>query len=232
MTRKLGATTFGDGYSDQRVVPRTGQEVRVLTVNRPLADNFGGCDGIASVHVGVRDTGDVFMVGRTNGMLQLTISWGAGRGGGDAVVDATQGTTFTVAATHALTIDAALVSAIEGLDLNAYVAKRVEVSVHWGTSFNPKPAYCSLPAVTLAAGVASSFYRIPKQARAMMLCSDDHARLAATTAEFSCDSTATSIIYETIDPNANGTPIGHGVEFVRFTSPQTQLVTPKFELYL
>jgi hypothetical protein len=212
--------------------PFEGARKRVLNVRRPLMQQFGGCDGLCSVHVGVRDFEEPLPgPGRRNGMLMLSLSWGAGMGGGDALVDATQGSTFTVGASQAFSIDAFFMSAIVGDPLRAFIDKYVELSAHWGTSQNPIKAFSSLPGVGLVAGVPSAFFRIPSQARSMMAVSDVPAFLAGTVAEFATEPAAGGIIYRTPNP-LQGTPIGHGVEFVRLVSVNPHTVLMKFELWL
>lgn len=224
-------------YSGSQLVPTSGREV-------PLGRWF--CkrnNGLASVHVNVVDDGAFEEVDGANARLTLLVTWKTGMGGGFALVDATRGTQFTIAGADHVDLRAIQESgeAVGGTAvaaaLVAQVAKRVEASVHWGTSFNPKPAYRTLLTQTITAAAATGSHQvIPSQARGMIAWTDVVAAYAGMTARFTRNSIAGGSAANTVAlvpaPFTNGMPIAHGAERVQMGVTVDARVTPCFELWL
>ncbi len=224
-------------YAGGADVLADGKEVTIVEAGHASS---AGCDGLATVHVSCADIdGPIPVAGEEtqNAMVRLTIRWQSGCGGGEFEVDCTQGTMFTVGGSEVIGVTARLVSTIEGVPLVPWAAKRVEANVHWSGSTYGE-AMMSLPSVTLVeiaegSPLASPFQRIPLQAKSMIALGTSPALFPGLTAEFSTsdDVSGTGVKYATLNPNANGTPIVHGVEFVRFRSDAAQTVFGVFELY-
>src|SRR5262249_46616897 len=193
-----------------------------------------GYSGVASVHISSQDVEVNTDSPNTprNGMLLVDVAWQSGIGGGEATVDATQGTFFTIGGFSSIVLTARIVSADEDLPLTEWASKRVEATVNWGGSISPKNALMSLPSFTVNAMGTSGFKRIPSQASSMIALGTPATSYPGLLAQFATRDAADSIKYAVLNPFANGAPIIHGVEFVRFISDQTIRVFPAFELWL
>lgn len=191
------------------------------------------CMGMASVqvHVTNRNENPQLEIG-ANASLVLFVKWQSGASGGEMHVDATRGATFALNGTNSIEIYARYESAVLGQPLVTFCDKFVEANVQWLGSISPKECFRSLPTVGLAPGVPSDWYLIPKMALGMLAFSTTPANYPTLLAEFSTvsNNVTGSLKYATLNPNANGSPIMHGVEFVRFTSPVEMDVFPMFEL--
>lgn len=232
------ASPYEQGVSNSgaAVVTNADQSVSIITLKRPQMVN-AGCEGLASVHVWVGDVGPQLAADETvNSRLQLLVSWQSGNGGGeDVLVDATRGSYFTVGGATALNVSAKFVTTKSGFATVPLIAKRVEVTVHWRTSINPVKAMITLPTIdTPEAGGPGAFMRIPQHAISMIALSPTPLLLPRLQADFAQSAVAGTIRYATLNPNANGTPIVHGVEFVRFDQLDdiTMQVVPTFQLWI
>lgn len=193
-----------------------------------------GFSGLSSVHISTKDVTQISnSQDAPNGQLVIDVSWQSGIGGGEAIgIDATRGTFFTVSGVSALNISARFVSSVAGEPIKLWATKRVEAVINWGTSISPKSAKVTLPSIALDGINGSGFFPIPPQAESVIALTRSPAQLPALEMRFSTDNAADGIKYATLNPNANGTPIVHGVEFVQFFSPQPMIVAPCFELWL
>lgn len=234
-----GAMT-GMGYSGpQTEVFPDGHPQQVLKISLKEVQP-AGYHGLSSVHVFAADkTPAPFDINLPpNQMLLLDVSWQSGLAGGQATIDATRGTFFTVSGSAAITINARLVSSIEGEPIFPWSSKLVEASVHWGTSISPKSAMVTTPTQLLAfPDFISDYIPIPQQATSMIALTSEPVFLPGLVANFFTSNlhpAEVALKYKTINPNANGTPIVHGVEFVRFTQRDAEemRVFPTFELWL
>jgi hypothetical protein len=201
-----------------------------------------GYQGMATIHVQVQDAEIVPVETRAdpppNAMLLLDLRWQSGAAGGEYTTDGTRGAVLTVGGTDTIELDARLVSSVQGEDVVAYATKRVEATVSWYTS-GTKDGMDALPMLDLAAPeppattVTSDWFPIPLGARSMIALSDTPTGFPTLVAEFATNNDAggTAIKYRTLNPNANGTPIVLGVEFVRFVSTVAMRISPVFELW-
>jgi hypothetical protein len=204
--------------------------VGILKVHQsPLVG--AGYEGMATVHVSVKDAriDEEFRSGM-NAKLVVDVAWQTQRGGGEATIDAQHGCVFTIGGVDSIEVSARLEKAIFADDFVGAVVKRVEAVVHWMTSVNPKSARYTFPGITLLAATASEWIRVPPQAESMLVFSDTPASLATLLAEFAMADSGASVLYRTVNPNANGT-ILDGADFVRFTG-DAQIVFPSFQLWL
>lgn len=235
LVQRACTTEIGVGFSGTLKELKVGDEAGLLKVDIAQVQP-DGFQGLASVEVTVKDVtaialaeGDV-----ANGVVMLDVTWQSGIAGGEMTVDATRGTCFAVGGMNAVNIRARWASA-DGGPIKIAATKRLEATVHWLGSISPKAAKVTLPSVTLAGGgAASAWLPIPLQAESMIALSTVPASLPGLIAEFSGANGAAGVgstRYRTLNPNANGTPIVAGVEFVRFTGPDAMVVTPVFELW-
>ena len=219
------------GHSGPETVVTPDTPGRILKIAQQQVTP-GGYEGLASVHVAVKDV-EVVPPGQqpANAMLLLDVSWHSGLAGGEQTIDATRGCFFTVGASNALNITARLVSSVEGEPVVAWASKLVAANVHWLGSINPVKAKITSPSIVLAPDVPSAFIPIPLQSESMMAYTLEPGLLDTLVAEFSTSDLASGIKYRTLNPNANGSHIVHGVEFVRFVSPEAMTVFADFELW-
>lgn len=220
---------MGDSGPETIVLPDKPE--RILKIAKKQISP-GGYDGLASVHVAVRDV-EVIPPGEepANAMLLLDISWHSGLAGGEQTIDATRGAFFTVGASNALNITARLVSSVEGEPVVPWASKLVAANVHWLGSINAIKAKITTPSIVLAPDVPSAFMPIPLQSESMMAYTLEPQFLDDLVVEFSTSNLASGIKYRTLNPNANGSHIVHGVEFFRFVSPNAMTVFADFELW-
>jgi len=193
-----------------------------------------GDNGLASIHVSI-DVGEPNDIGEQvpNNVLRLLVYWQSGNAGGVAPIDATRGSMIVVGGDNVVRIEAYMESVISGAPLVIYAPVTVQANVHWEGSVNPKSAMYAPPFVTLVAATPSDWISIPNQAESMITLSPEPDLFPDLLAEFSTDETDSGIKYATRDPNANGTPIVQGVNFVRFThDTEGMTVCPVFQHYI
>ncbi len=171
-----------------------------------------------------------------NQYLVADVTYATEGRGGEFTVGLTRGTVLSVGGVDVISIKAYFQSNLLGEPLVVPFAKRVQATVTWPTSFNPKEAKFSLPGVLAenldGVAVPTAWFKIPRQAESMMVLTDVPTALPALVAEFSSsDIAGTTVLYRTLDPNANGTPIEAGMEFVRFTSTTLMRVVPVFSIW-
>lgn len=195
--------------------------------------------GLASVMINTYITGHSSTeAGTINAKLIAHVAWQNQLAGGNAIVDVTRGALFTVSGSTSVDIDVQVVPT----DSNAifaggigipYYIRSCEATVNWVGSINPVKAYNTSDTIRLTAGVASALIPIPQFAESVMVVSDDPAQLPNLTLSFVNGNIGTPATrYATINPNANGTPIGAGAEYVQLTSTANQNVILFFSLWL
>lgn len=258
MTRKSDLGLGYGGSTGAEVVrdrtPRTILDIKPLGCTRSRLDYPPQeCrDGLGMVHVDVTDA-ELLDTGEEvpNAVLVLDLWWQTGDGGADGsaggqlnttpeplIVDCTRGTLFAISATDALRVDARFTSSGPLLpdgsepELIVGATKRVEATVKWGGSINPKKGYAVLPQITLAPDVASEWFRIPKQVRKAGVLTSDDSRITVMTAEFAREANPGAIAITTVDPVTLLTPIVAGVEWMRVTSPEARDVFFYFKLWI
>jgi hypothetical protein len=219
--RPSNSAELGIGYSGVRTILAPGDKAQVLKITiRDIVPN--GYYGMATIHVSVEDD-QILPAQQTapNTKVVGHVNYQSGGGGGDFDVDLTRGTVMAVGATSAINITCEFV-ATDGnpaTPLIAFAKKKIETTVSWGTSANPKAAIMTGDTVLLQPGIPSAFQKIPRQARDMILQGTNSAQFPAVTATFASTNLggAGNIKGDTLNPNANGTVIGDGFEFVQFT---------------
>jgi hypothetical protein len=192
--------------------------------------------GMCSIHIDewdvtrVRDSGAV-----TNQYLVADVKYATEGRGGEFSVGITRGTILAVGGVDVISVKAYFQRARLEEELLIEFTKRVQATITWSTSISPKEAKFSLPGVlaTNLDGVAvpTAWFRIPRQAESMLIQTDNPAALPGLFADFANSDAAGSILFSTLDPNANGSLIEGGVEFVRFRSPTLMRVTPTFSIW-
>lgn len=190
--------------------------------------------GMASVGIYIKDTTFITSaIHEQNYRILADISWQYGRGGGEATIDVTRGSTFTVSGADS--INAKVYYAINDITLpfTASRNKQVDCVVQWGGSVNPQKAMLSSEAIHIADTATSNPISIPKCARSMMLMGVPFASLASIVTRFQQDGGGR--VQATVNNSfANGCPIGAGFELVSFTnnSGGNIVVIPWWELWL
>lgn len=199
--------------------------------------------GMCSIHIDEWDLDRVTPAGEfPNQYLVADVTYGTGDGntgggrGGEFTVGLTRGTVIAVGGVDVISVKAYFVSSRLGEPLILDTTKRVQATITWPTSINPKEAKFSLPSFELVAvdgvGVPSILFRIPRQAESMLVQTDTPAGLPTLLAEFfNTNVVGGPVNFATLDPNANGSIIENGVEFVRFTSTVNMRVTPVFSIW-
>jgi hypothetical protein len=224
------------GPNVRELVPNS-QDECVLDVRRP-ASMSDGCDGLATVHIEAHDCAAPTVAGVDNptGRIICTCRYNDGVSGGEFSFDLTRATLLSLGGTDTIAIYARWVSDANDDTPGAaaptvFRTKRIEANVNWLGSVSPKASRITLDPIAVAAGVPSAWFRIPRQAESLLALGTLSSRMPGVTAEFTRNSAGGTVIYDTLNPNANGTPIVHGVEFVRFTSPADITIIPMFELW-
>lgn len=194
-----------------------------------------GYTGLATLHIWVRDVTVTSEAVRAetppNAMLIGEVSWQAGRGSGRQMLDLTRGHKFSVGGHAVVNLACNLVSSVAGEPVVPYATKRVEVTVHWGGGGADRLATYSLPSRDLEEATESEWERIPEQVRDHMALTLEPQALSGLVAEYASADDAAAIRYRTLNPNANGTPIVGGVEFVRYVSPTAMNVRSVYNLW-
>lgn len=212
--------------SGAKDIPTTGQKVLICK------GKVKGQNGLASVQVSTT-YGTKSGEGTPGGYLRLDVRWRTGAGGGQAYVDATAGTIFTIGGAEDVEVYGELVGDVGGL--NANWNRYVECVVSWGGSISPKAAYYSLPPVALTGGgAASSQMEIPPHASSLMVVASSAAAYPDLYVNFNRTQSGTpDTHYRIQNPFANGAPIVNGVRYFTLESGVvTCNVIPVFELYL
>jgi hypothetical protein len=188
---------------------------------------------MCSIHIDEWDEGPPIeaRVDTANQYLVADIRYATEGRGGEFTVGLTRGTILAVGGVDVISIAAYFISGEVDAALVVAQPKRVQATITWPTSISPKEATIALPSITLAAGVASAFFKIPRQAASMVAYSNDSTHLATLRADFATTANAATIVYSVLNPNANGSNVERGVEFVRFSNVANDLVTPVFALW-
>lgn len=223
----------GVGYSGPSTLVRPGDKTQILNI--AIADIVpNGYYGMASVHISAEDVDVSTSEAAKNAKLVAHVHYQSGASGGDFDIDLTRGHIFAVGATSAINIECELVS-IDGADDPAitFATKKVETTVTWGTSVNPKEAIMTTDTVhIIAGGGASAFLPIPRQARSMIAQGDVSTGFPSLVAVFTNSNVGPRILHTQTNPNANGTIISQGMEFVSFVNPTVSMdVFGVFELW-
>lgn len=193
--------------------------------------------GCCSIHIDEWDLNPVSHGGEfPNQYLVADVTYATEGRGGEFSVGLTRGTVIAVGGVDVISVKAYFQSSRLEEALILGTTKRVQATITWPTSFSPKEAKFSLPGVLAenldGIAVPTAFFRIPRQASAMMVQTDVPTALPALVAEFAnTDVAGGPINFRTLDPNARGTAIENGVEFVRFTSTTLMRVVPIFSIW-
>lgn len=218
------AALQGCQYSGETTIA-PGQPRRALL--RPR-NKTGATFGLASVSIDERTVAEQLGESPANQRTLVHLSWKTGNSGGDATVDATRGSMFTISATENVEADVEIANIIDGGTFGnvgqASFTKRVGITCHWGGSVNPKPAYLTSYRIQITAGVPTALFLIPRYARAVIVLSPTPANLPGLLMNFHTDNgTTPTTNYQTLDPNANGTPIVHGSEYISLNHPTANM---------
>lgn len=194
-----------------------------------------GYYGMATIHVAVRPGELIDNSGRVgavpNAVLIGHLEWQNGTAGGQEDIDLTSGAIIPVGATTSINLRAAMQSAVTGEDVVAYSELIAEATVCWETSSTQDPPM-SQPSSVIGSGVASPFYEIPLQAKAMLALGFPETAYTTLVAEFySQPVVGAGLRYSVPDPFRNGAPIRNGVKFVRFTNTTGMTVFPTWDLW-
>ncbi len=216
-----------------------GRAVQVLNWN----SNAPGClspgqpnprHGMCSLHLDEWDDGPAepfheFPI--PNQYLMADVTYATEGRGGEFSVGLTRGTILAVGGVDVISVKAYFVSGVADAALVVSQAKRVQATVTWPTSINPKEATLALPSIALVGGAASGFVKIPRQTSSMVVYVSDSSRLATLRLDFATTPNAATIFISQLNPNANGMNVERGAEFVRFQNPDDVVVTPTFALW-
>lgn len=189
--------------------------------------------GFCAIHIDEWDEGQA-VGGRletSNQYLVADVTYATEGKGGEFTVGLTRGTILGVGGVDVISIKAYFVSGVFGVPLVVSQPKRVQATITWPTSPSPCDAYISLPSIDLEAGVASDWFKIPRQAKSMIAQITDPTHQATLFADFAPTASVATLAFVTQNPVANGTVIDRGVEFVRFRGDAPNLITAVFEIY-
>lgn len=196
-----------------------------------------GYTGLAALSIAVKDVSAEPaappVAAAENTVLIGNVSWGSGGRGGSMLVDLTRGGLIPVGGTDHIGIDLELVSSIVGEAPVLWRTKRVEVTVNWFGNANENPSYTS-PGIRMGGAGPSDYFAIPPMASTVIVDTDTPATLATLFLELSTnrDPAGSGIKYRTPpNPNATGTKIHSGVEFVRFVTPGAGIFYFVWELH-
>jgi hypothetical protein len=230
-TREAHPNLIGVGWSGPNVreLLPNGQDECVLDVRRPQTYS-GGCDGLATVHI---DTWDVTPSGHeaATGRIICTCRYNDGASGGEFEFDLTRSCLFSIGGTDSINISARWVSDTPDENPVVFATKRIHANVNWLGSVSPKAARAVLDPIAITVAAPSPLLRIPRQAESLLVLGTPSARLPGVTASFFRTDIGPVVVYDTLNPNANGTPIVAGVEFVQLTTLADITVIPVFELW-
>jgi len=144
--------------------------------------------GLASVHFAVTDANPTFTpAAEPTQRLIAFMEWQTGNGGGEALVDITQGSMFTIAGAHSVTAKVQLVStestgaATPNTPDNTFKngagastvgrSKTVSACVQWGSTIS-RPAFMTGLRIAAKNGVPTGRQVVPAQASRMILLND------------------------------------------------------------
>lgn len=193
--------------------------------------------GFCSIHIDEWDLDAVTpALEFPNDYLVADVTYATDGRGGEFSVGLTRGTVIAVGGADVISVKAYFQSNRFEEALSVAMTKRVQATITWPTSINPKEAKFSLPGVLAqnldGEAIPTAWFRIPRQAESMLVQTDVPTALPALVAEFSDTNVAGApVLWRTLDPNANGTIIESGIEFVRFTSTTLMRVTPIFSIW-
>lgn len=193
--------------------------------------------GCCSIHIDEWDENPVTPGGEfPNQYLVADVTYATEGRGGEFTVGLTRGTVLSVGGVDVISVKAYFQSSRLEENLILAMTKRVQATITWPTSFNPKEAKFSLPGVLAenldGVAVPTAWFRIPRQAQNMLVQTPTPAFLPTLTAEFANSNIAgVPVNFATLNPNANGSIIENGVEFVRFSSPSLMRVVPTFGIW-
>lgn len=193
--------------------------------------------GFCSIHIDEWDLDAVETALVPNQYLIADVKYATEGKGGEFSVGITRGTVLAVGGVDVISVKAYFVSNTLNAPLVINMTKRVQATITWPTSINPKEAKFSLPGFQATSGdgipIATAWFRIPRQAESMLVQTDIPTLLPTLRAQFANSNIAGAVVnFETLDPNANGTIIESGVEFVRFLNPgATMRVVPIFSIW-
>lgn len=229
---------FARGGTVGVVCTATNGKQTVLDIEAPgcLTGGPNGRYGMATIHIDVYDDENAtFDPIDGNAVLKCDVRYGTERGVGEFTTDITRGRILSVGGCDAVHLAAYLESAISGEPIRPFANKRVSATCSWATSAQAKEPMITTPTIQLVAidgvGVPSAYTKIPRQAQSVVIYTPTPALLGTLLLEFAhADAAGAPVSYATLNPNANGTDICHGVEFFRMTSPTTMLAFACFKL--
>lgn len=229
--RKAKPKEYGQGHSGPQRTFSPGDSHLLLNVGvEEIVPQ--GYYGMATIHVSVRpgepiDNGVLV----ANAVLIGHLEWQNGLAGGMEDIDLTRGAVIPVGATTSINLKASLQSSVTGEAVVALTQIIAEATVCWETSSTTDPPM-SLPSIVLTPNVASAFYTIPSQAKALLALGFPETAYPSLVAEFFSQPTAgAGLRYSIPDPMRNGAPIRNGVGFVRFINTVAMTVFPTFDLW-
>ncbi len=208
---------------------RNGYPQQILRCTRMGTNPLGG---MASVHVQVTDDEGIEIGGDApNTRVVMDLKWQSGRGGGEAQVDITRGSVFTIGAADTITAHARIIPAVDTTFYPGPFHKRVEATVCWGGGINPKAALGTSEGITALAAVATARVAIPSQAEGVMAVTDDPANYGTLLVNF-YRAAAGGRAFGAFNPYGNVTPVVSGAEFVDFTATLNCQIIPIWVLHL
>jgi hypothetical protein len=204
--------------------------VDLLNASLPV----GMMAGTPTVHVDIQDLEAQRAGDEVHQRVSLYVLWQTGQAGGEAEIDATRGCQFSVGGLQSVKIKAQIRAVDFDGNVRPRARVRLEANVCWKTAASPKPCFCVLPRVSLAAGVEGPIQRIPRQAASMIAQVFDPTVAGNLTAIFRYSNVAGQPpAFRVANPLANGAIVCGGAEFVSFLQVgAAQLVVPTFQLYL
>ncbi len=195
--------------------------------------------GCATVHVAVKDgrSRAPFIAGTPNQRIQLFVDWQTGRGGGSALVDATQGAMFTMNGATVVNVRATFVANALDAGTGLPVAlvggndKTLEASIQWGTA-TFQPAFFPVGSIALLEATPSIALPVPRQARKVSVFSNTTGSTVAI--DFGGAGGGRFYGAEFTRQNATGAsaPVVDGAETFTLTSNIACVALAVFELWL
>lgn len=197
------------------------------------APNNAGLVGLASVQIGVNDDKETPYTSGTQADQKLIVQISSQSGlanFGVVEIDATNGAHFTVGGIEAINIKAFIRSYATSKNIHS---RSVTASVHWGTSFNPIPAYMTSDPISTPADESDGTpFRIPKYARDATLLQLNSADALAL--NFRVDA-GTRWIYQALTADfargARWVPITAGAQYLSIQNPSAMVAASAIVAY-
>lgn len=201
-----------------------GKRRNILSISREPQLTLREEKGLAMLHFQteiVEGQSVAGTIGGDNSRVIADVRWSTGLAGGQMLVDITTGAQISLgAADH--------VSAAVYQDyINPTVTYRnvgpwrVDATVHWNGTHNPKPAYMTTYEYSGLLPYTSAEIMIPAMAREGMIVSPTPDLLPSTIVDVYTIGPTPRLLYSVIDPFANGFPIVQGARKIVVRNPTT-----------